>query len=467
MRHLPVNALLWTILTALSPALSHAAVSADEAAKLGETLTPLGAEKAGNAEGSIPAWENGITSAPPGYTKGGDHVDPFAGDQELFTITGKTVDQYREKLSPGQVALFREFPDSYQMKVFPTHRSAAFPKFIYDETVRNATRVHLTGQGDGFSGTVAGHPFPIPKNGREVMWNHMVRYHTKGYRGFFNHAVTSQAGDYVIERSYFELAIRYNHPDTTLENFQNKFLYALYKTVAPVSKAGDAYLLHLPLDRSKDQTGLWVYNPGQRKIRRIGEVGYDNPAFDGLMTHDQVDMFNGPMDRYDFKLVGKKEMYVPYNAYSLYSSKHKYKDIVLKGHINQSLPRYELHRVWVVEANVRPDRKHIYKKRVFYLDEDSWQVLLEDIYDERGEFWRCAEAHAIQLYEIPSLINLQQVHYDLQSRRYVALYQTRKNASPPSTTFSSRRATSRRPSSSALPPWAGSRQDQPRMKCAR
>ena len=26
-------------------------------------------------------------------------------------------------------------------------------------------------------------------------------------------------------------------------------------------------------------------------------------------------MFNGAMDRYDFKLIGKKEMVIPYNAY--------------------------------------------------------------------------------------------------------------------------------------------------------
>jgi hypothetical protein len=416
------------LMLGLRPAL--AVVPAEEAAKLGNSLTPLGAERAGNADGTIPEWTGGLTTPPAGFVKGGEYLDPYPDDKELFTITSKNYTQYQDKLTPGQIAVFKNFPDTYKMRIYPTRRSAAFPKFIYDETIKNATRVELTNNGNGFSNTVAGHPFPIPKNGREVMWNHMVRYHTKGYRGFYNHAATTHTGDYVVERSYFELAVRYNHPDTTLANFENKYLYALYKITAPVSKAGDAYLLHLPLDRIKDNTGLWVYNPGQRKIRRIGEVGYDNPAFDGLMTHDQIDMFNGPMDRYDFKLVGKKEYYMPYNSYGVNSHKHKYREILTKGHINQDLPRYELHRVWVVEANVRPGVKHIYSKRVFYLDEDSWQILYQDMYDERGQFWRCAEAHSITVYEVPSMINRPQIHYDLQSRRYVALYLTQEEKRP-------------------------------------
>jgi hypothetical protein len=407
-----------------------AVVSAEEAAKLGKSLTPLGAEKAGNAEGTIPEWTGGLTTPPAGYVKGGQYLNPYPDDKELFTITSKNYTEHQDKLTPGQVALFKNFPETYKMRVYPTRRSAAFPQFIYDETIKNATRVELTNKGNGFSNTVAGHPFPIPKSGREAMWNHMVRYHTKGYRGYYNHAATTNTGEYLVERSYFELAVRYNHPDTTLENFENKYFYALYRITAPVSKAGDAYLLHLPLDRVKDNTGLWVYNPGQRKIRRIGEVGYDNPAFDGLMTHDQIDMFNGPMDRYDFKLVGKKEYYMPYNSYDLNSNKHKYKEILTKGHINQDLPRYELHRMWVVEATVRAGVKHIYSKRVFYLDEDSWQILFQDIYDERGQFWRTGEAHSITVYEVPSMINRPQVHYDLQSRRYVALYLTQEEKGP-------------------------------------
>ena len=400
---------------------AQAVVPAEEASKLGDTLTMLGAEKAGNEDGSIPPYTGGIKTPPADYKPGGELVNPFADDEKLFEITAKNLDQYKDKLSQGQIKLFEQYPDSYKMEVYPTRRSAVFPDWLYEETKKNATRVNLTENGSGFTGTVRGFPFPIPKNGREAMWNHMARYFTKGLRGYVNHAVTTKGGDYVIERAKFEIAFHYNHPDTTLENFDNKNLYVLRKVVAPASKAGDANLLHVPMDRSVGDTVVYVYNPGQRKVHRIGEIGYDNPAQDGLMTHDQIDMFNGPMDRYQFKLLGKREIYVPYNTYRLYSKDVEYDELIDKGHIDQDFVRYELHRMWVVEATRLPDVKHIYSKRVFYIDEDSWLILLQDIYDDRGEFWRTAITHALTYYNVPLVGNTVQVHYDLQSRRYVLL----------------------------------------------
>ncbi len=428
LKHSQILTLLITLSCVQTGAM--AAVSADEAAQLGQTLTPIGAEKAGNADGSIPPWEGGLTQPPKGFAAGGKLIDPFADDKPLFTITSENLAQYKEKLSQGQIKLFEQYPDSYEMEVYPTRRSALFPDWLYEATKKNATRVNLTENGSGFTGTVRGFPFPIPKSGREAMWNHMARYFTTGVKGYVNSAVTTKGGDYVVERSKFEIAFHYNHPDTTLENFNNKNLYILRKVVAPASKAGDANLLHVPMDRSVGDTLVYVYNPGQRKVHRIGEIGYDNPAQDGLMTHDQIDMFNGPMDRYQFKLLGKKEIYVPYNNYKLYSQEVEYDELIDKGHVDQEYVRYELHRMWVVEATRLPSVKHIYSKRVFYIDEDSWLILLQDIYDDRGEFWRTAITHALTYYNVPLVANAVQVHYDLQSRRYVVLNLTNEEKEP-------------------------------------
>ena len=403
------------------PGAALAKVSAEEAAELGKSLTAIGAAQAANEAGTIPPWEGGLKTPPVNYKDGGLLVHPYADDKPLFTITAQNYAEHESKLTAGQVALLKTYPDSFKIPVYPTRRSGALPEFIYQETVKNALRAELDNEGNGIAGTVHGFPFPIPKNGREVMWNHVLRYNTTGYKGFSNSAVVAPNGDYLVERSYFEFAMRYNRPDTTLENFDNKNQFVFLKTVAPSTKTGDAYLVHVPLDRKKTDTGVWVYNLGLRKTRRIGEVGYDNPLFDGLVTHDQVDMFNGPLDRYTFKLLGKKEIYVPYNNYEFYSQKYKYDDVIDKGHLNNDLARYELHRVWVVEAEVIPGQSHIYPKRVFYIDEDSWQILLQDMYDTRGEFWRTAESYAVMFYQVPVLINLLQVHYDLQSRQYVVL----------------------------------------------
>lgn len=408
-------------ITALSllATLATAAVPADRAAALGDTLTPIGAERAGNAAGTIPAWNGGLEKA---EMKRGDN--PFEDDEPLYTVTSENLKQYESLLSEGHKQLFRTFPDSYKMHVYPSRRSASYPDWFYEATKRNATRVELTNSGYGFKGAAQGYPFPIPTNGTEVMWNHIMRYNTIGWRGHLNAAAVNADGSYVVERSYIELSYIYNNPKISLEDLDNQNLYMLVKTVSPPNKAGDAHLLHVPIDRIEENTGVWVYNAAQGRVRRIGEVGYDNPLFDGLMTHDQIDMFNGPLDRYTIKLLGKREMLVPYNSYELYSDEHEYEDIIGTGHINQDIARYELHRVWVIEAEVRPEYKHQYRKRRFYLDEDSWLILVQDMYDERDAFWRTAEAHAINFANVPVVVNGVQVHYDLQSRRYVILNMT-------------------------------------------
>lgn len=392
-----------------------AKVSADEAARLGKELTPLGAERAGNAAGTIPAWTGGLPKQD--LPRG---ANPFAADQPLYTITAQNMAQHADVLTEGYKALFKTFPD-YKMIVYPTRRSASYPQWYYDATEKNATEVSLTDNGYGFCCAAKGDPFPIPKNGTEVMWNHIMRYNTRGFRGFVDSAATAADGSFVVQRDYVELAFMYNNPDATVKSLDGMNLYAFQKTVAPPNLAGEAHLLHVPIDRIASQTGVWVYNNTVGRPRRIGEVGYDNPLYDGLMTHDQIDMFNGPLDRYTIKLIGKKEMLIPYNSYKLYDPKLKYKQIVTKGHINQDLARYELHRVWVIEANVKPGFAHRYKKRVFYLDEDSWIVHAEDIYDERDQFWRTAESHSITFPNEPVVVNGVQVHYDLQSRRYVII----------------------------------------------
>ena len=314
-----------TLAVVAGAAPSWAKVPPAEAATLGTTLTAIGAEKAGNKAGTIPAWTGGLPKA---EMKRGDN--PFANEKPLYTITATTAGQYANVLTEGHKALFRTFPD-YTMPVYPTHRSAAYPQWFTDATKANATAVSLTDNGYGFTGTAQGYPFPIPKNGTEVMWNHIMRYNTKGFRGYLSSAATQADGSYVLERGYLELAYVYNNQQATPATLNNQNLYAMLKTISPPNKAGDATLLHVPIDRIATQTGLWNFNPSLNRVRRIGEVGYDNPLFDGLMTHDQVDMFNGPLDRYNIKLVGKKEMLVPYNSYKLYDPKLKYSDIVKKG----------------------------------------------------------------------------------------------------------------------------------------
>ena len=158
-------------------------------------------------------------------------------------------------------------------------------------------------------------------------------------------------------------------------------------------------------------------------MRRAPNVAYDNPgtAADGQRTSDQFDMFNGAPDRYEWKLVGKKEMLVPYNSYRLHSDKMKKRRFLKPLHINQDLARYELHRVWVVDATLKAGTTHLYSRRTFYIDEDSWQILAADQYDGRGQLWRVGDSYGLEYYQVPVYRTGVDSIYDLQSGRYTAV----------------------------------------------
>jgi len=395
--------------------------SPDEIARLGADLTPIGAEKAGNADGTIPDWDGGITTPPEGYTPGMHHPDPYAGDEVLFTITGANVDEYADKLSPGQIALLKTY-DTFKMKVYPTHRSASFPQLTYDMTKKIAATAQLAEGGYGVIGAVQGFPFPFPKSGVEVIWNHLLRYRGDIATRKFMQAAPTRGGKYTLVEFQEWFYMLYSMEGITEEQLNNKILFFKQEVLSPARLAGGVLLVHEALDQVKEHRSAWLYNPGQRRVRRAPNVAFDNPgtAADGMRTSDQLDLFNGAVVRYDWKLVGKKEMYIPYNSYELHSDQLKYKDILTPLHINQDYTRYELHRVWVVEATLREGARHIYKRRTFYIDEDSWQIAVVDQYDNRDQLWRVSQGHAINYYDLPTFWYTLEVHTDLQAGRYLA-----------------------------------------------
>ncbi|TLZ24456.1 MAG: DUF1329 domain-containing protein [Gammaproteobacteria bacterium] len=410
----------------LAPALLRAAVSPEEAARLGAELTPLGGEKAGNADGSIPAWTGGLKSAAeagfPNYHPGDHYPDPYANDKPLLTINSANLTQYASKLTEGHKALFRKYAD-YRMLVYPTHRSAAAPQSVYDATKRNATTGKLVPDGNGVTGAIGGVPFPIPKVGVEVFWNHVTRYRGLAAGLQVGQAPLTAGGGYTLVNFKEEFYFQYYQPGMTEAALNNILLFFTQETTGPARLAGEVLLVQETLDQAKEARRAWVYNPGQRRVRRAPNVAFDNPGTnsDNLRTSDQFDMYNGSPERYEWKLVGKKEMYVPYNAYRLQDGKLKYGELLQKNHINQDLARYELHRVWVVDSTLKSGVSHLYSRRTLYVDEDSWQILAVDCYDTRGQLYRVQEGHAMNYYNLPTLWTDLELVMDLSNGRYLAL----------------------------------------------
>ncbi|WP_166254043.1 DUF1329 domain-containing protein [Marinobacter salicampi] len=409
---------------------TFAAVSAEEAAKLGDSLTRIGAEKAGNGD-EIPAWDGGLTDIPSDYKGDGIYVDPFADEEPLFTIDQSNVDQYAENLSPGQVAMIKKY-STYKMPVYKTHRTAKYPDDILEETVENATKVGLISGGNGLENYQNATPFPIPQNGLEVIWNHITRYRGGSVVRNVGQVTPTADGAFSVVKFQDELTWRTALTDYEPDQDPNVLFYFKQAITAPSRLAGNVLLVHETIDQVKEGRRAWVYNAGQRRVRRAPQVAYDGPgtASDGMRTTDNFDMFNGAPDRYEWELVGKKEMYIPYNSYELVSRDLSYDEIVQAGHINQDYTRYELHRVWHVQAKLKSGARHIYAQRDFYFDEDSWQASIIDHYDGRGDLWRVAEAHNMHFYDQEVPWYAIETLYDLLSGRYLALGLTNEETNP-------------------------------------
>ncbi len=397
-----------------------AGITQEEADRLGgDELTPMGAERAGNAAGTIPAWTGGLAELPAGYVEGEPLVDPFPNEQPLFTITAANYEQYQDNLSPGQIALLQRYPDTFRMPVFTTHRTAAYPDELYEAYKNDALTAETTDGGNGLANVNSYLPFPIPKSGIEIVWNHVLRYRGGSVRRVYSQIPVQANGAFSPVILDEQLTFANELPGAP----ENRLFYFKQAIRAPARLEGNVLLVHENINQVLEPRAAWLYNAGQRRVRRAPDVKYDGPgtASDGLRTSDDLDMFNGAPDRYDWKLVGKQELYVPYNAYRLLDKNLKYKDIVLKGHLNPEYLRYELHRVWVIEATLKDGMRHIYARRTFYLDEDTWQITIADLYDGRGEMWRVREAHNLTHYQVKVPWYALETSHDLISGRHLPL----------------------------------------------
>jgi hypothetical protein len=404
-------------------ALAVAEVGAAEAEKLRTTLTPIGAERAGNAAGTIPPWTGGITQPPEGYKPGQRHPDPFPDDRPLFTITAANANEHEAHLSAGQLSMLGAYPDSWKLHVYPTRRSASYPEWVYEAVIENATTaaVVLEGKGSVENARVSS-PFPIPKSGVEAIWNHNLRW--RGVRVSRTEGETgvTRSGSYTLIQSIQEIGFPYASKQETAftRRYPNVLIAIKEKVFAPALLSGNGTVIIETIDQTSDPRKAWSYSQALRRVLRNPYVAYDFPAdgSDGLRTVDDSALFVGPPDRFEWTLHGKQEIYIAYNAYRLHGGDVGPKQILQRRHIDPELARYELHRVWKLEAVLKEGESHIYSRRIFYLDEDSWQIALAESYDLDGRLWRVNESHALNYYEVPVHWDTLQVYHDLIARRY-------------------------------------------------
>ena len=425
MKTMTKSSLLMTCLLSTATLLpAIAGVSPEEAEKLGKTLTPFGAEISGNAEGTIPAYTGGLRTAPAEFdAKSGVWANPYKNEKPVFRIDASNVNDYADKLSAGQKKLFEKYPETFYMDVYPTHRTAAFPQKFLDASMRNATGCSTTQDGLGVDTACRGGlPFPIPKTGQEIMWNQQLRYQETTTTSASRSWVVNANGDRIMasqQKTYVEVPYYFDDLDGRDErNYWNVWSV----TQSPIRKAGEVTGIVDYIDPVDKPRYAWSYTPGLRRIKKAPEFSYDTPvsSMGGVTLFDELFVFSGMMDRFDYKLVGKKEMYLPYNAYELYFEC----DIdaqFLPEHADPKCWRWELHRVWVVEATLKEGTRHVYDKRTYYFDEDNYGTGLYDAFDKSGELYRSIFNAGIQFYDVDAPYSVKNVVYDFNKGMYALL----------------------------------------------
>ena len=392
-----------------------------DARRIGGRLTEVGAERDANADGTIPEWTGGLVQPPATFKKGGRLVDPYPQDKPLFTITAANAAQYAAKLSPGHRALLSKYKD-FRMPVYATRRSAAFPPAIYAATQANLGKARLEGS-DALAQARLGFPFPQPQNGVEIMWNHRTRYRGDSFMGVTSQAVVSERGIDNRNKGVFRVLFRYGNAAKPADiDDENIICYGVTFVGERVTEtmADFVVLFHESANSIRKARAIWVLLGRVGRMLRLPPVGYDQPMYgtDGIYFIDMIDMYNGAFDRYVWKLVGKRELYLPYNAYRLNDGSQKYAQQLTWPTFNAQNARYELHRVWVIEASERGGKTHAFGKRTFYVDEDSWNVALVENQDRAGKLWRFQEGHLVTSYDVMSTNAYPIVTYDFKDDRY-------------------------------------------------
>jgi len=396
------------------PALAK--VSVKEALRLKQDLTPLGAERYANASGSIPKWDtdNMTRSAHKNW------INNIQKEEPIYEINAGNYKDYQDQLNRGQIELLKAYPESFYIPVYPTHRTAKIPDWLYENAFKNALEAESVSNGEEIANTWPGLPFPIPGSAKEVMWNHQLRWKGISFNLKTMEATVNRLGHYRVIENTVDVYSIFHDPNRTKTIDDWRYIYYLSYITAPSKLAGGAYLTHesiIPLSKPRQS---WMYIAGQRRLRRSPVMGYDAPTFtsDGLRMMDEVDMFNGAMDRYDWKLLGKKELIIPYNNGKLQKAFHNRPSLFTPYHLNPEFTRFEKHRVWVVEATLKKGKKHLYQKRVFYIDEDTWSIAMIDIFRENDDFWRTSLRYSVYYDQMPGILSTADAYYDIGEKMY-------------------------------------------------
>jgi hypothetical protein len=402
-----------------------AKAAAADPSLLTTTLTPLGGERAGNADGSIPAWTGGQVAPPlPPTTPTATHL--FEDEQPLYEVNAGNMAQYTNLLSEGTKAQIQKF--GLILKVYPTHRTAAAPQYMYDNTAKNVVNAKLDPRGGrlGFTGAYGGIPFPIIDisdpliAGSQLIWNHLTAWVGYSDVTMFAPGVVVIGGKVILVAGTLSRTVYpYYDPNGSLESFGGYYSTAHYYDKAPGAVVGQETMVWHSTNVNLHPDIVWTLLNGQGRIRKAPNQAYDapNPEANGISSVDEASTFYGNPSQYDWTYIEKKEMLVPYNCNRLLFV--NVEDFLGPHFPDPNLVRWERHRVWVVEASLVPGEHNVNAKRRLYMDDDTWYALLGEGYDGNGDLWKAYTMYLECVPSMPGTIEMCTATYQLQTGDYV------------------------------------------------
>jgi len=378
-------------------------------------LTPYGAIYAGNADDSIPRWQGSAVS-PKEMDKAISNSSP------LYQINHSTLKRYKAILPHGLVALINKYPKTMALDVYPSLRTANYPLWVYEAAAKNTSTAKEVD--NIVTDTYPAPPFIHTRQANRIVWNHLL-----AYKGVFTELRTREITrgnpeTYVTFNNTVSLYVTYYNPTREPSSVNQSYIYYLSKIRSPSRYAGGMLLVHEQVNASIIPRQAWSYLAGQKRVIRIPGVDFDSPMqiSESIRFADEINLFNGSIDHYNWKTNGKKEMVVPYNnlylSEKLKTSDFEDKNLITKHHLNPNYLRYEKHRVWVVEGILKTGKRHAYKKRVFYIDEDSWLILVSENYDKNDLLWRVGISYTKQYHNLPGVFTTADVFHDLNDEIY-------------------------------------------------
>ncbi len=390
------------------------------------TLNPMGGERAGNADGSIPAWTGGNTTLPAGWQPGVAQPVPdfFADEQPVVVIDASNMAEHADRLSEGTMAMMKKY--GFSIKVYPTHRTACAPQWVYDNIALNVTRAQPSSKGItwGFTNAYGGVPFPIPDTsdpymaGAQIIWNHNARWWGYSFEGNTYGIVVNNGSPVIANYGHQQVNYPYYDQQGSLATYPGEISQQIAEEYAPANIRGeqiDSWIYSNPSIHPED---VWEVLEGQGRIRKAPEVSYDTPSqfLDGVTNYDEYYGFNNSLQKYLWKFITKKEMYIPYNNNAMTLA--PYEKLLLPHFPDPNIVRWELHRVWQVEATLAPRERNVLARRMLYVDEDTFTCAQVDAWDGNGNLFHANHIYQDSRPDVPGTMYMNNAIFNLQTDDY-------------------------------------------------